>query len=246
MRRFFVAPETLHSDSIALTGETLHHLAVVLRQGRGDEILLLDGRGTACRVRIDSLARNGGQATVLERRQETETALPVHLLQALPKGDKMDLILQKGTELGIGCFSPLRTDRSVPQLTESRETQRLQRWQKIVREAARQSCRSLLPEVHPLRSLDEALARSKEDLRLMLWEEGSLPLAEGLPSEPPRSVALLVGPEGGFTAKEADSARQAGFVPVRLGPRIMRSETAGFAVAAILQYCYGDLSRPLP
>ncbi len=241
MRRFFVSPEDFHQDSVALTGETLHHLAVVLRLAPGDEILLLDGRGTVCHCRINSLAKKGGMATVLERRQEKETALPIHLLQALPKSDKMDLILQKGTELGIGLFSPLHTDRSIPLLTESREKQRLQRWQKIVREAARQSCRSLLPEVSPLRPMNEALARCSEELRLMLWEEGSRPLADILPSAPPRSVALLVGPEGGFTAGEADSARRAGFVSVRVGPRIMRSETAGFAVAAILQFRYGDL-----
>jgi 16S rRNA (uracil1498-N3)-methyltransferase len=241
MRRFFVSPEDFHQDSVTLSGETLHHLAVVLRLAPGDEILLLDGRGTVCRCRIENLAKKEGKASVLERRQETETALPIHLLQALPKSDKMDLILQKGTELGIGLFSPLHTDRSIPLLTKNRERQRLLRWQKIVREAARQSRRNFLPEVSPPGPLNEALAQCSEELRLMLWEEGSRPLAEALPSAPPRSVALLVGPEGGFTAGEAENALRANFIPVRIGPRIMRSETAGFAVAAILQFRYGDL-----
>jgi 16S rRNA (uracil1498-N3)-methyltransferase len=246
MRRFFVSPEAFHQDSVSLSGETLHHLAVVLRLAPGDEILLLDGRGAVCRCRIESLSKKEGKASVLERRQETETALPIHLLQALPKSDKMDLILQKGTELGIGLFSPLHTDRSIPRLTENREWQRLQRWRKIVREAARQSCRNLLPEVSPPRSLKEALDRCSDELRLMLWEEGSRPMAEVLPSTPPGSVALLVGPEGGFTVGEAETALRANFLPVRVGPRLMRSETAGFAVTAILQFRYGDLGEYRP
>jgi 16S rRNA (uracil1498-N3)-methyltransferase len=246
MRRFFVSPEAFHQNFVTLSGETLHHLAVVLRLAPGDEILLLDGRGNLCRCRIESIAKKEGRASVLERWRETETALPIHLLQALPKSDKMDLVLQKGTELGIGLFSPLHTDRSIPLLTENRERQRLLRWQKIVREAARQSCRNLLPEVSPPRSLNEALARCSEELRLMLWEEGSRPLAAALPSTPPGSVALLIGPEGGFTPGEVESALRANFVPVRVGPRIMRSETAGFAVAAILQFRYGDLGGDRP
>ncbi|MEZ4483640.1 MAG: RsmE family RNA methyltransferase [Syntrophotaleaceae bacterium] len=119
--------------------------------------------------------------------------------------------------------------------------QRCQRWQRIVGEAARQSRRPLLPAVATPRPLIEALADCGEELRLMLWEDGSRPLAETLPTVAPASIALLVGPEGGFTTEEARTAAKTGFQPVHLGPRIMRSETAGFAVAAILQYHYGDL-----
>jgi 16S rRNA (uracil1498-N3)-methyltransferase len=241
MRRFFVPPDSLEHDIVTLSGETLHHLAVVLRLSRGDEILLLDGLGNFCHCRISALDKHSGMAEVIRRWQEAETACPVHLLQGLPKADKLELILQKGTELGISAFSPLHSERSVLRLAESRQDQRLQRWQKIIREAARQSCRGQLPHLLPVQSLQEAVNQCDEELRLMLWEEGCRPLAEVLPPSPPRSIALLVGPEGGFSADEAALARSAGFVPVRIGPRIMRSETAGFAVAAILQYLYGDL-----
>lgn len=241
MYRFFVPAETLKGSEVPLTGEVHHHLAVVLRLSVGTEILLLDGFGALCRCRVTELQKKSGLATILERWRERDTAFPIHLLQALPKGDKMDLVLQKGTELGIGRFSPLFSQRSVPKLTPDRAEQRGQRWQRIVAEAARQSGRPLLPQVAAPRSLTEALADCHEELRLMLWEEGSRPLAEALPIAAPASLALLVGPEGGFTAKEAHCAEQAGFQPVHLGPRIMRSETAGFAVTAILQYCYGDL-----
>lgn len=241
MHRFFVSPQDLAEAEVPLTGEVLHHLAVVLRLAAGDEILLLDGRGALCRCRITELKKKVGQATILERWQETDTAFPIHLLQALPKGDKMDLILQKGTELGVGRFSPLFSRRSVTKLAPARAEQRCQRWQRIVCEAARQSRRPLLPQVMEPCELGDALINCNEGLRLMLWEEGSLPLAEALPTKAPDSLALLVGPEGGFTAEEARQAAQAGFQPVHLGSRIMRSETAGFAVAAILQYRYGDL-----
>lgn len=243
MHRFFVEPSVLCEPVVPLTGEVLHHLAVVLRLSVDEEVVLLDGLGTLCRCRITSLEKKSGQATVLERWQERDTAFPVHLLQALPKGDKMDLVLQKGTELGIGRFSPLFSGRSVPRLAPDRATKRLQRWQRIVSEAARQSRRPLLPQVTAPQTLSESLSDCTEELRLMLWEEGSRPLSEALPAQAPASIALLVGPEGGFTADEAQSAIEAGFQPVRLGRRIMRSETAGFAVTAILQYRYGDLGE---
>ena len=241
MYRFFVPEAVLKEVEVPLEGEVHHHLAVVLRLSVNDEILLLDGLGTLCRCRITALQKKSGQATVLERWQEPDTAFPVHLLQALPKGDKMDLILQKGTELGISRFSPLFSRRSIPKLTSNRVEQRCQRWQRIVCEAARQSRRPLLPQVTAPRPLADVLSDCSEELRLMLWEEGSRPLTEALPAKAPGSLALLVGPEGGFSAEEAQEAAAAGFQPVHLGPRILRSETAGFAVTAILQYRYGDL-----
>lgn len=240
MHRFFIAPEALRHESVALSEEIIRHLNV-LRLGRDAEIQLLDGTGTLCRCRIDRLDRKSGSAVVLERRTERETAFPVELMQALPKGDKMDLVLQKGTELGICRFSPLQTDRSVPLLAPGREGQRRQRWLRIVREAARQSRRPILPELEELRPLAQSLQDCRSELRLMLWEEGSQPLQSVLPRQAPAGASLLVGPEGGFSEQEAELARQSGFIPVLFGPRILRSETAGFAAATILQYLYGDL-----
>lgn len=240
MRQFFVPPEALGGDAVTLEGEVHHHLATVLRLGPGEEILLLDGRGTLCRCRIERLDRRGGLARVLECRQEPETAFPIQLLQGLPKADKMELVLQKGTELGLGAFTPVLAERSVSAPRERGE-KRQQRWERIVREAARQSRRRLLPRLDPPQPLAEALAACTADLRLMLWEQESHPLAAALPATPPRNAAILVGPEGGFSSAEVNAARATGFVPVGLGPRILRSETAGFAVASILQYLYGDL-----
>jgi 16S rRNA (uracil1498-N3)-methyltransferase len=240
MHRFFIAPDVLRNDCVSLPEEVLRHIAV-LRLGRGAEILLLDGTGNLCHCRIDHLDRKTGSAVVLSRSVEQETVFPLELLQALPKADKMELVLQKGTELGISRFTPLQTSRSVPRLTARREEQRRERWLRIVREAARQSRRPVLPSLSGICSLEEALAGCRSELRLMLWEEGSQPLDAILPQRAPQGASVLIGPEGGFTKQEADTARRHGFVPVLFGPRILRSETAGFAAATILQYRYGDL-----
>jgi len=246
MRRFFVPPPCLTTDLVPLPEEVAHHLATVLRLPAGEEILLLDGQGTVCRGRIESLTRRGGTARILERRLQAEGALPVRLLQGLPKGEKMDLVLQKGTELGLAAFSPVLAARSIPTPSAERGEKLRRRWERIVREAAQQSRRVCLPRLCDVLPLGEALRQSQEELRLLLWEEESRPLAEVLPAAAPRDVAVLVGPEGGFSAEEVAAARDAGFVPVGLGPRILRSETAGLAIAAVLQYLYGDLGSGRP
>lgn len=234
MHRFFVPSASLAGDDIVVSGEPLHHLTV-LRLRVGDEVLLLDGSGLVCRCRLTTFSRAEAHVQVLERWHETERILPLRLLQGLPKGDKMDLILQKGVELGVTAFTPVLTERSVTIRAKG------DRWERIVQEAARQSRRPVLPRLDNLMPLDKALAATTESLRLMLWEEENQPLAALLPTTPPHDCALLVGPEGGFTPDEAALARECGFVPVSLGRRILRTETAGFAVAAILQHRYGDL-----
>jgi 16S rRNA (uracil1498-N3)-methyltransferase len=240
MHRFFIDPIALRGEDVVLTAEIVRHLGV-LRLAAGAEILLLDGSGILCQCRITRLDRKSGAAVVLRRTTQTEATFPIELLQALPKGDKMDLVLQKGTELGINRFVPLQTDRSIPRLPTGREEQRHERWLRIIREAARQCRRPCLPELGALSTLEEALANCQSELRLMLWEEGSQPLEAVLRREVPAGAAVLIGPEGGFSEKEAATARRYGFVPVLFGPRILRSETAGFAAATILQYRYGDL-----
>lgn len=246
MLRFFVPPDLLAGEEISLPEEVVHHLGTVLRRPVGEEVLLLDGLGKICRCRIDQLARRAGTAHILESRQETETAFPLTLLQALPKGDKFDLVLQKGTELGVTAFAPVNTERSLPALPADREATRRQRWQRIVSEAARQSRRPTLPLLVPPQPLAAALSACREELRLFFWEGESRPLATVLPATPPAGAAILIGPEGGFSPAEAATVRDAGFQPVHLGPRILRTETAGFTAAAILQFLYGNLQIPPP
>jgi 16S rRNA (uracil1498-N3)-methyltransferase len=233
MHRLFVPPAALQQPIVVINDEAFHHLSV-LRLRIGDEILLLDGCGHLARVILRQLSRSTAQAEVLERWQERESLLPLRLIQGLPKGEKFEWLLEKGVELGVSAFTPVITARS------QMRGEKTARWQRIIQEAARQSRRPLLPTLQELQPLATALAATTETLRLMLWEEESTPLNSVLPSEAPASCALLVGPEGGFSAAEADAAVMAGFIPVSLGKRILRTETAGMAVAAVLQNRYGD------
>jgi 16S rRNA (uracil1498-N3)-methyltransferase len=238
--RFFVPPESLHDDQVTIGGDTHHHLHNVLRTRPGSTLTLLDGQGLCCEVELQTINKHEATARVLRRWQDEERALPITLLQAVPKGDKFDLILQKGTELGVRCFQPVKTAHAVPQVDSARMTRREQRWVRIATEAARQCRRSVLPRVNPVQPLAEVITEQSDDLRIVLWEAGSVPLADVLPEEKPSGVRLLVGPEGGFSAEELNKISAAGFRAAHLGPRVLRTETAGLAATAILQYLYGD------
>jgi 16S rRNA (uracil1498-N3)-methyltransferase len=242
--RFFLPAGSLQGDQIMIVGDPFHHLRNVLRLKPGALLLLLDGHGQCCQVRLEQLHTDRATTRVIRRWQEQDAALSITLLQALPKGDKFDLILQKGTELGISCFQPIETAHAVPNLDPSRRSKRQQRWQRIVGEAARQSRRSFLPDVRPLIPLADVLGEPSNDLKLVLWEAGSVALREALPQAPPPGVRLLVGPEGGFSATEISAIIAAGYHAVHLGPRILRTETAGLAATPVLQYLYGDWQVP--
>lgn len=241
--RIFLPSDHLRQNDVCITGEALHYLAQVLRLQTGDRILLLDGAGLCCEACISSLTRSAAEAQVLARWSVAETALPILLLQALPKGEKFDLVLQKGTELGIGHFQPVLSERSISRPAAERLTKRARRWSKIISEAARQSRRSILPKLAPLLPLADALPGPPGHLRVVLWEMAETALVEALPQACPAGVSLLVGPEGGFSQAEVTLCQQAGYHAVHLGPRILRTETAGLAATAILQYRYGDMNR---
>lgn len=233
MHRLFVAPEALSSAVVEISGEIFHHVSV-LRLRVGDEVLLLDGYGHLGRGVLRTVTRTMAHAEIMERWDEKEELLPLRLMQGLPKGEKFEWLLEKGVELGISVFTPVTTERS------QMRGEKFSRWQRIIQESARQSRRPLLPSLEKLQPLSAALQQTTEELRLMLWEEGSCPLNTVLPQERPASCVLLVGPEGGFSITEAQAAAAAGYLPVSLGKRILRTETAGMAVAAVLQNRYGD------
>jgi 16S rRNA (uracil1498-N3)-methyltransferase len=215
-----------------------------MRSKAGDVLVLLDGHGHCCEVQLEHLCADQASARVLRRWQEKDRALPITLIQALPKGDKFELVLQKGTELGVRCFQPIESAHAIPNLSASRLVNRQLRWQRIISEAARQSRGCFLPQVKPLQKLAKALDAHSDDLKLVLWECGAIPLAKALPQDPPAGVRILIGPEGGFSAAEIRTITGAGFQAVHLGPRILRTETAGLAAIPILQYLYGDWGFP--
>jgi len=238
--RFFVPPESLLSDQVTISDDVHHHLHNVLRTRLGSVLTLLDGQGHCCEVELVAINKGDASARVIRRWRDEEHTLPITLIQGLPKADKFDLILQKGTELGVRCFQPVETANAVPQVNAARMVKREQRWKRIATEAARQCRRSFLPQIKPVQKLVEAINEQTDDLKLVLWEAGSMPLAEALPVEKPSGVKLLVGPEGGFTEQEINHILDTGFRAVHLGPRILRTETASLAAAPVLQYLYGD------
>jgi len=239
MRRFFLPKVQLQSgQEIVLPAELRRHILTVLRLTAGTELQLLDGNGSIARARL----QQGGQVAILEVSSNPAAPLQVCLIQGIPKGEKLELVLQKGTELGVSRFCLVEMERSIGHLRPEKQSRRLERWRKIIQEAARQSGQPWLPELQFISSLTQAAEENDAELKLLLWEESGQPLPAILPEQPPKSIAVIVGPEGGISSREAALAEAAGFLPVRLGPRILRTETAGLAIMAILQYLYGDLS----
>ncbi len=238
MHRFFVAKDQIP----AITGSDVHQIIDVLRMKTGDQLELLDGTGKIYTAKICSIKKDKVICKTLSLRvEEFESKIKVTLAQCLPKAKKMDLIIQKCTELGAHKIIPALSERSVS------KGEKLPRWRKIAKEAAEQSGRSIIPEIAPLTSFEQVLKlKSEFDLALIPWElerEKSLKktLTTHLPAGKagqPIHLLILIGPEGGFSRKEIELANSAGFTPVSLGPRILRTETAAMAVLSIINYEY--------
>ncbi len=250
MARFFVGPENIRGDTIIIGGEEAHHITRVLRLGPGDIITVLDGCGSQYRCRIEE--KTGGNnitCRVLERqRAGGEPPLRVVLLQGIAKGDKMDTVIRKGTELGAAAFIPVLCRRSVVRLDVTKSAARRQRWQRIATAAAKQCRRALVPEVQePVEWIAALDAIPPGALVLLPWEEaGDCSLKHELQSRPaPEEVYIIIGPEGGLEREEVEEACRRGALPVSLGPRILRTETAGPAVLTMVLYQWGDLGESL-
>lgn len=217
------------------------HVTRVLRLAAGDPITLFDGSGTDYDAVLRVVARSGVTADVGDGRDvNRESPLAVTLLQGVSRGGRMDTVMQKATELGVRVIQPLLAERSVVRLDAERSLSRLEHWQRIVINACEQCGRSVLPDVRPPRSLDEALASLEPGtVGLTLDPAATSGLHQLLGAA--SHVALAIGPEGGFTDSEIETLTRAGFRGLRLGPRILRTETAPLAALAILQYARGDL-----
>lgn len=245
MHRFFVPREALRGDEVALPSSVAHQLRNVLRMTLGARILVLDNSGWEYEAELTEVASQGARARILSRALcATEPRTKITLYQAFLKGQRFEFVLQKGTELGIVEFVPVISARCVVSSMEHAE-HKAARWEKIIREAAEQSRRGRLPELAPALFFREACLRATRagQLALIPWEgEATTGLRQALDRTPrPFSVSLFVGPEGGFEEAEIALAREAGVIPVRLGPRILRAETAGLVAASAILFAYGDL-----
>ena len=223
---------------VELPSRAAHHVGV-LRLRAEDPIALFNGSGGEYECALVRVTREGVRARVIAwRDRERESALRITLAQGLASGERMDLVLQKATELGVCAIQPVAAERSVVRLSDERADRRLAHWRNLVVAACEQCGRNRLPEVRPVATLGEFLAGVGEGpLRLLLSPAGTLRLRD---LSPAAQVTLLIGPEGGLSEAEENRAMQAGFAAARLGPRVLRTETAPIAAIAALQSMWGD------
>jgi 16S rRNA (uracil1498-N3)-methyltransferase len=237
---YFIQSESIQNDAIVLKGDPAHHLRDVLRCRPGEIVNLVDEKKVRYRAAIGRVTKSEVIAKILQKNgPPTRPAASLTLAQAVLKSDKMDWVVQKATELGVNTLLPVVTDRTIARPRPERQAHQTDRWQKIAKEASQQCGRSDIPMVRTAVSLDALLRHPPEaSLKLVPWEQAREPslrtVLHDLSEED--SVVILIGPEGGLAATEVEEAREAGWVTVSLGPRILRAETAGVAVLAIIQY----------
>jgi 16S rRNA (uracil1498-N3)-methyltransferase len=236
--RFFIFPEQVSDQFITISGDDVRHIATVLRMKTGDELLLCDGEGTEYQATIARVTKSEITADVTARSKREVRYPLITLCQGLPKAGKMDWIVQKSTELGVATIVPLVTARTIVKIRD--EAKRVLRWQKIAREAAMQSNRPTIPKLEQVQDLDGYIRNLDPDpqtLLLLAWEEGTEPLKNVLRQRSGiKNIIVLIGPEGGFSSQEAETAKEKGFHLVSLGPNILRTETAAITVLGMIGY----------
>jgi 16S rRNA (uracil1498-N3)-methyltransferase len=258
VRRFTITPERIAGGRVAFDRGESRHLSRVLRLRSGDTVLAADGTGREYTVRLETVGEQATGTVLGVAAGASESPVQITLVQSVPKGDKMEAIVRAATELGVAHVVPVLTARTVVALEAGRWRDRARRWQRIAAEAAKQCGRAVIPTVSAPRPLADFLARDEPaELQLCLWEDAATSAAPGpgperssgrtlaasLPPSLPAGarIRLLVGPEGGLSRDEVESAQARGWTIVGVGPRILRTETAGPAIIAVLQARFGDL-----
>lgn len=247
MRRFFITPEAVQGDTVVFDAELARHMGKVLRLSPGEKVTVSTGEGTACLVELTEFQKDSVTGRILERMEDLqETAIEVVLYQGMPKGDKLELIIQKCTELGVSSVVPVETSRSVVHLDSAKAGKKLDRWQKIAQEASQQSKRVQVPTVGPYlnwKQLLKALEQA-DGLTIVFWEDEQTQSLKALlrsQREKPQRINLIVGPEGGLSEEEVSQLRALGAVSASLGKRILRTETAGMAGISMVMYEFDEL-----
>lgn len=251
MHRFYVDPENIdhHSKMVKIADEEARHINKVLRFNAGDEITAFDGQGNEMVLLLELQGKQWLGRIMESARPFREARHRVALVQGLAKADKMDLIIQKAVEIGISDFYPVITRNSVVRLEDGKKGSKTERWQAIAREACKQCRRTVVPEVHAPLSLSELWAdpdfAAQAASTVIAYEKaegGSLnTIINAIKDSPFERVNIMIGPEGGFDPAEVDQARRHGALVAGLGPRILRTETAGLVMASLVLYELGDL-----
>ena len=245
MHHFFVSPDQIDEKYVTITGGDVNHIKNVLRMKIDEELLVSNGQDKDYYCKIESISDDEIKALILDEEFEgTELPTELYLFQGLPKSDKMELIIQKAVELGVKEIIPVATKRCVVKLDDKKEASKIKRWQAISESAAKQSRRTIIPQVSSVMSFKEAINRAKE------FELGIIPYENFKDMKETREVlkavrkgikiGIFIGPEGGFEESEVQYALENGIHPISLGKRILRTETAGLAILSVLMFQLED------
>jgi len=247
MQRYFVASDNWNQETneITIKGDDIHHISRVMRNEIKDEIICIHPDQTIARCEIKEIERDFVLCSIITI-EHNHYELPVHasLIQALPKGDKLELIIQKGTELGASSFYLYESERSIAKWNKQKAPKKMTRFNKIIKEAAEQSYREIVPMIKEPMNLNELIKATKDySVKLVAYEEEAksdkpaYSFSEEISKlKKDEKVAIFIGPEGGFTSHEIDVLKAADFLPVKLGNRILRTETASFYALSCLSY----------
>lgn len=243
---FFLSPDCIVPPIVTITGEPLTHIRDSLRMAAGEHLLVADGQGRRYRTEITAVTKQALAARILETLPAPNIATPsLVLAPALLKGEKMDWVIQKGTELGVAAFVPLQCRHSMVQPRPDRIESQTARWQRIALEAAQQSEQWLVPTMRLPQSMERfsgTVPRTSLGLILVERRETATNLSNiALPTSAHHRITLLVGPEGGWAKEETAEAEKCGLIPVTMGPAVLRAETAAIVAVGILQHRLGRL-----
>ncbi|MBP1930513.1 16S rRNA (uracil(1498)-N(3))-methyltransferase [Ammoniphilus resinae] len=249
MQRYFVQVSDVdeQKQAVMITGDDVSHIGKVMRFSEGDRIICCDGVGNCYLTAIKEIQKHQVLCAILERIHD-DRELPVHvtIAQGLPKGDKMDLIVQKATELGVRALIPFTSSRTIVQLDDKKQVKRLERWNKIAKEASEQSHRQFVPEISGVFSWKQLLKIADQyDLALLAFEgervTSMYSYMQNLKGS--QRILIIVGPEGGFSEEEVAEAEAAGFNSVMLGNRILRTETAALYALSCISYQFEQIGE---
>jgi 16S rRNA (uracil1498-N3)-methyltransferase len=245
MQRFLVNRQCIDDESITITGDIVHQIRNVLRLQSGERIVVFDNEGLEYTVILDKVEKDQVKGTICHTRQTVEPDIKITLYQALLKSDHFEFVLQKCTEIGVSVFMPIVCERCV---VRKPSANKIQRWEKVIKEATEQSRRGKLPILKSPVSFHEACRSATGTSIIAGIGIDSLKLRnilrQNIDADNCQSINIFIGPEGGFTAPEEEFARSCGIHKVTLGPRVLRAETAGLVAATAILYEYGELDRP--
>ncbi len=245
MHRFFVNRESIITDHVKITGNDAEQIRKVLRIREGEEIAVLDGLGWEYKVKLTEIKKGHVTGEIIFKDFKSEdTKIKIVLGQGIPKGEKMDFIIQKATELGVNEIVPLKLERCIVKIPPLGGLEKIKRWQRIAKESSEQSLRRFIPSINTIYDLSQFCDKYNDtDLKIVLWEGEKINGLRKFLNEKGevKSISVVVGPEGGLSSEEIEIANSYGFIPIGLGQRILRTETVALSVISILQFLYGDL-----